>query len=126
MYGARPIRKHKRDYFRIIIAFCLNCGFQAISVMIKDAAVDVTVTNMLVQLVMTIDVFIMLAIYWLYSLYYKKEVREMGYFFTFLLGKNKDELEALLKETDAKLAKNPNDEKLKEEKEAIQHALETL
>ena len=122
----RPIHKHKRDYFRIIIAFCLNCGFQSISVIVRDVSVDVVVTNLLVQLVMTIGVFIMLVIYWLYSLYYKKEVNDMGLFFTFLLGKNKDELEALLKETDEKLEKNPNDEKLKEEKEAIKNALGNL
>ena len=53
---------------RPIIAFVLNYGFQAISVTIRSVVVDITVTNIIVQFLLSFDVLIMLVLYWLYTL----------------------------------------------------------
>lgn len=122
-----PKKRDAKKYFRIVVAFVADCGFQLISTLVKDAVVGVLIQSMVVQLVMTLDVFIMLTLYWLYSLYNKKKEEEkMGLFFTLLIGKGKEELEAMLAETEAKLKEDPENERLKEDKEAIEHALEAL
>lgn len=48
----------------------------------------------------------------------------MSRVFTFLLGKGKEELESMLKSVKEKLAKNPEDARLKEDKTVIEKALE--
>lgn len=47
----------------------------------------------------------------------------MSRVFTFLLGKGKEELESMLRSIEEKLAKNPEDAYLKEDKMAIEKAL---
>lgn len=56
---------------RVLVAFALNCGFQSISVMVRGFPTSVVVSSMIGQLIMSLDVLIMLVLYWLYSLYYK-------------------------------------------------------
>lgn len=117
---------NKDEYFRIVVAFCLNSGFQLISTLVRDVSVTVVVTSYAAQLILTFDVFIMLALYWFYSLLNKKEVDKMSIFFTLLLGKGKDELEQMLKDVVAKLEVDPDNETLKEEKEVIESAIKEL
>lgn len=63
------VLKTNRKFFRIIIAFVLNCGFQAISVMIRNASfTTISQGSLLVELILSIDVTIMLILYYLYSL----------------------------------------------------------
>lgn len=73
MVNGKPKKEHKEKYFRIIVAFVLNCGFQLISTMVRQIGVTVIVENTLAELIMTIDVVIMLLLYWLYSLLNKKK-----------------------------------------------------
>ena len=58
-------------FIRILVAFALNCGFQSISVMVRGLPTGIVVEGILGQLIMSLDVLIMLVLYWLYSLYYK-------------------------------------------------------
>lgn len=120
----KPKKAHFKKYFRIVIAFALNCGFQAISTMVRDVAIKVVVTDFFSTLILTLDVFVMLTLYWLYTLKHKKEVEDMGMAFMFLLGKGKEELEQLLKEAQEKLAKDPGNPELEEEVSVIEKALE--
>ena len=68
----KPKIKSIKKMIRIAIAFALNCGFQSISVLVRGLPTGVVVSNMLTQLIMSLDVLIMLVLYWLYSLYYKE------------------------------------------------------
>lgn len=69
-----------KKYFRIIIAFVLNCGFQSISVMIRNSSFSIiSQGSLLVELLLSVDVTIMLVLYYLHSLYgniKKKEEQE--------------------------------------------------
>lgn len=67
----KPKSASAKKLIRVVVAFALNCGFQSISVMIRGLPTGVVVSNMLTQLIMSVDVLIMLVLYWLYSLYYK-------------------------------------------------------
>lgn len=58
---------------RVLVAFALNCGFQSISVMVRGFPTSIVVSSMAGQLIMSLDVLIMLVLYWLYSLYYKSK-----------------------------------------------------
>jgi hypothetical protein len=111
------------DYFKIIIAFCLNSGFQTISVIVRDISVNVIITGFIPQLVLTLDALIMLILYWLYSLLFKKEVKAMGLVFTLLMGKGIEELNSMLDSVNSKLEKDPTNSELLEEKSVIEKAL---
>lgn len=64
------VLKTNRKFFRIIIAFVLNCGFQAVSVMIRNASFTmISQGSLIIELILSIDVTIMLILYYLYSLY---------------------------------------------------------
>lgn len=126
MLNWKPKKGNGKKYARIVIAYIFNCGFQAISTMVRQVQVSVVVSNLLTEVVMSLYVVIMLVLYWLYALLRKKEVEKMGYVFTFLLGKGKDELEKMLSEVDEKLAKDPDNGTLKEERAAIVKALEEI
>lgn len=69
----KPKSQCFRKFIRIVVAFALNCGFQSISVMIRGLPTGVVISNMLTQLIMSLDVLIMLVLYWLYALYYKEK-----------------------------------------------------
>lgn len=68
----KPKSESAGKLIRVVVAFALNCGFQAISVMVRGLPTGVVVSNMLTQLIMSFDVVVMLVLYWLYSLYYKE------------------------------------------------------
>ena len=72
----KPKKASYEKMIRVVVAFALNCGFQAISVMVRGFPTGVAVSNMLTQLIMSLDVVIMLVLYWLYSLYYKEKEGE--------------------------------------------------
>lgn len=119
----RTFKIDRRDRLRIAVAFCMNSGFQTISVLIRSISVSVTIVGFLPQLILTIDVLIMLILYWLYSLLYKKEVNNMSLVFTLLMGKGEEELKSMLADVNAKLEKDPDNSALIEEKSVIEKAL---
>lgn len=75
-YLPKPKKQNSGRMIRVILAFVLNCGFQAISVMVRGFPTGVVVSNMLTQVIMSLDILIMMALYWFYSLYYKKEEKK--------------------------------------------------
>lgn len=62
--------KTNKKYFNIIIGYVFNWGFGAISAFIRNLAPTTVATGSLIsELVMSLDLVIMLVLYWLYSLY---------------------------------------------------------
>ena len=74
-YGKRTA-ENSRVYFRPFIAFALNYGFQAISTTARSIGVQVVITSVFAQLLLSLDVLIMLVLYWLYSLLYQGGEKE--------------------------------------------------
>lgn len=72
------VRFTNRKYFRVIVGYVFNWGFQAISVFIRNIIpTEVASGSILVELVLSLDVIIMLVLYWLYSLYDKIKEEEV-------------------------------------------------
>jgi len=69
LIGYKPRKKH----LIIILAFILNLLFQIISLITKNIGIKFITNNILIALIFMIDLYIMLILFWLYSLYYKKE-----------------------------------------------------
>lgn len=122
----RPKKEHIRAYFRILSAFAFNCGFQSISALVRGISAAGVIDSLLVQFIMSIDVLIMLLLYWLYSLYNKMEEEKMGFVFTFLLGKNKEELTAILDGVNAQLKDCPGNSFLQKEKMEVEKRIAEL
>lgn len=71
--------KTNKKYFRIIIAYVLNCGFQAISVAVRNLnPFEIANGSLFVELLLTLDVLIMIVLYYLYTLYKNIKKREVG------------------------------------------------
>ena len=59
--------KTKRNFVRVLIAFGLNLLFQIIALVTKNIGVKITVESSLTTIIFMIDLYIMLALYYLYS-----------------------------------------------------------
>lgn len=100
---------------RIIFGFILNLSFQLISLITKNQAIKHLTDNFLVAIIFAIDVYIMLALYYLYSNTKKQRRRntKMGLFLNWLFGKTEAQLRNMKATRLAKI------EKLQEEVKAI-------
>lgn len=73
------VYKTNKKYFRIIIAYVLNCGFQAISVAVRNLnPFEIVEGSLFVELLFTFDVLIMIVLYYLYTLYKNIKKKEVG------------------------------------------------
>lgn len=69
--------KTNKKYFRIIIAYVLNCGFQAISAAVRNLApFEIVNGSLFVELLLSLDVLIMIVLYYLYTLYENSKKEE--------------------------------------------------
>ena len=68
------IGKPKKKYFRVIIAFGLYLIFMAISLSAKNIRIDPAITeSVLTEIILGIDLYMMLLLFYLYSLHLTKE-----------------------------------------------------
>lgn len=114
-------RKH---WLRIIISVLLNLGFQFISAFLKLNNYKMFDDNLVVGIILSIDYYIMLILFWLYSIEKKvKGVEQMGVLGLFFFGE-KDSLiiEEIAKEHN--LPKEVVEKHYKEMLEAIKHEIE--
>ena len=67
--------KPKKEYSRVVWAFVVFMGFQAISFMAKNITIDIVVAeSALTELILSFDIIMMFALCYLHSQYSKKEV----------------------------------------------------
>lgn len=71
-----PILIDKKKWLRIIIGMGLNIGFQIISMFLKFDKFTMFDNNTLVFTILSIDYYIMLILYWLYSIKEKRGVEQ--------------------------------------------------
>lgn len=90
---------------KVIGSFALLVFIQFVSLFIKCLAIKVLDDNTLISLIYSIDIYIMLSLYYLYvnrGKNYKGE--SMGAFFVLFLGKNEDQLNKMISERERKIA----------------------
>ncbi len=72
-----PLIYNKKLLVRSIVGVVLNLGFQIISLLIKNVGIKLMYDDIFTNLIFSIDYYIMLILYWLYSI---KEENENGKF----------------------------------------------
>ena len=77
-----PIIYNKIYWKRAIIGFILTLAFQIISLVTKNIGIKIMNNDLITQLIFMIDYYIMLVLYWLYSI--KEEENQHGSFRFFL------------------------------------------
>lgn len=90
-------------YINILILNIVNVVFQLISIYVKDVRFSVFDDNTLVSLILLIDMYIMLLLYYLYT-NLKGDII-MGKFFTWFFGKDSTQLKSMKEKREARLAK---------------------
>lgn len=85
----------KRMILIVVIGNILNLGFQMISLVIRNIGFKIITENMLIALIMCIDLYIMLLLYYLYSNY--RRILGMGGMFSWFFSKDVAQLEAYKK-----------------------------
>lgn len=98
--------KPNKLWFRIIVGNVLNILFQIISMAIKDINLAIFDDNTFISLILSIDLYIMLFLYYLYS-----NIRRdnMGIFFSWFFGKDVTKLEEIKKANNLKIEKTTNE-----------------
>jgi hypothetical protein len=71
----------------------ITLAFQIISALVKNVAIAPATTNFLIALIYTIDTYLMLGLYYLYSI--NKGDNKMGWISDWLFGKSKKQLEGM-------------------------------
>lgn len=90
--------------WEVLLAVCLNFGFQIISLATKNLAFGFIDDSTFITLIYGIDVYIMCFLYYLYR-NYKKENKSMGMFWTLFMGKPVDKLVSMKEKKLEKIAK---------------------
>jgi hypothetical protein len=67
------IKLNKKNILRVCIAFLLNLGFQLVAVLTKSIGIQLTTDNSITAIIFMIDLYIMLALYYLYANNLRKE-----------------------------------------------------
>ena len=85
----------KRMILIVVIGNILNLGFQMISLVIRNIGFKIITDNMLIAIIMCVDLYIMLLLYYLYSNY--RRITTMGGMFGWFFSKDVAQLEAYKK-----------------------------